>query len=269
MLPFDHIHAFMSNRNNKDLAAKRRETMRKILRERHVVSVTEFSRTLRVSAATVRRDLLALERNGVLQRVHGGAVSRDGAMEEPVFDDKTARAVREKRRIAAAAARMVGRGDSVFLDGGSTVLALALLLRERSDITIVTNSLRVAVELSGGGPRLILTGGELRRLSQTFVGPLTGFLLEQIQAHIAFVGTLGLTVENGMTTTDPNEAFTKRLIMARARRTVLLADSTKIGRTSFVHFGDSKNIHTLITDSNLRAATARTLRKQGIRVTTV
>lgn len=256
----------MRHRLTKDLAAKRQGTMRQLLRERHIVSVAEFSRAVRVSAATVRRDLLMLERRGVLQRVHGGAVSRDGAMEEPVFDDKTGRAAGEKRRIAAAAARMIGRGDTVFLDGGSTVLALAMLLRERTDITLVTNSLRIAGELAGSGPRLILTGGELRRLSQTFVGPMTGFLLEQIQTRIAFMGTIGLTVEDGMTTTDPNEAFTKRLTIQRARQTVLLADSTKIGKASFAHFGNPKQIHTLVTDRGLQPVMARRLRKQGMRV---
>ncbi len=240
-----------------------------MLRERHIVSVSDFSRALRVSQATVRRDLLAMEQKGLLDRVHGGAVARDGSMEEPLFDDKAGRAAREKRRIAAAAARLVGRGDSIFLDGGSTVLALAVLLRSRSDVTIVTNSLRVAIELAGGGPRLILAGGELRRLSQTFVGPLSGSLLQQVQADVAFLGTIGLTAEGGMTTTDPNEAFTKQLMMERARRTILLADSTKIGHSSFVHFGVANRVHTLITDKNIRPAAARAFRKQGIRVTTV
>src|SRR5208282_1216045 len=108
-----------------------------------------------------------LDRMGAIRRVHGGAVSVEGRLEEPVFEDKTAQAVREKRRIAKAALEFIDPGDTIYLDGGSTVLELARLLRDRTNITVLTNSLHAAVELAGRGPRQIVAGGELRRLSQT------------------------------------------------------------------------------------------------------
>ena len=117
---------------------------------------------------------------------------------------------------------------------------MARLLKDRSNITIVTNSLRAAVELAGSGPRLILVGGELRRLAQTTVGPLTRFMLQELHVDKAFMGTIGLTLEEGLTTTDPTEAYTKDLVMEHAREVILLADSSKAHKISFTRAGRLK-----------------------------
>jgi DeoR/GlpR family transcriptional regulator of sugar metabolism len=215
-----------------------------------------------VSPATVRRDLCYLEQRGQVQRVHGGAVSVDGQVDEPLFDDKTALAAAEKQRIAETARSFVKPGDSIFLDGGSTVLALARLLGDQPRLTVLTNSLRVAALLAGEGPDLILTGGELRRLSQTFVGPLTRPLVEQLRVDTAFMGTVGITAAEGLTTTDAREAFTKELVMAHARQVVLMADSSKIGRVSLVRFGTVDELDVLITDRSAKSDSLRELRKK-------
>ena len=167
----------MQSSKPKDLAPKRLEQLRGILGQDRVVRVEELTQQLGVSSATIRRDLGELEKLGELRRVYGGAVSTGGRLDEPLFDDKTSVAAAEKRRIAEAALKYVKPNDTIYLDGGSTVLELARLLKDRSNITIVTNSLRAAVELAGRGPRLILVGGELRRLAQTTVGPLTRFMI--------------------------------------------------------------------------------------------
>ena len=259
----------MSKVEGKELAALRLEKLRRILKERRIVRVEELAADLGVSPVTVRRDLLHLENRGELRRVHGGAVAAETRMEEPLFDDKTAIAAAEKKRIAEAALRLIRPKESIFLDGGSTVLALAALLHDRADLTVVTNSLRVAVELAGGGPALILIGGELRRLSQTFVGPLTRFTLDQIHVDRAFMGTIGLTAAAGLPTTDPREAYTKRLIMEHAQEVVLLADRSKIGKVSFARFGGVERIHTLITDKAIPASVSRDFAKQKIKVVAV
>lgn len=254
---------------SRDLAAGRLEKLRRILKERHIVRVDELALTLGVSAATVRRDLRRMEAHGDLRRVHGGAVAPERRLEEPIFDDKTAIAAAEKQRMAEAAARMIRPKDSIFLDGGSSVLALAALLHDRADLTVVTNSLRVAAELAGGGPSLIVIGGELRRLSQTFVGPLTRFTIDPIHVDRAFMGTIGISPTEGLTTTDPREAYTKDLVMQHAQDVILLADSSKVGKVSFARFGALADIGTLITDRDLAASTARALRKQGIKIVLV
>lgn len=259
----------MINSTNRDLAAERLEKLRQLLRDRHILRVDEICASLHVSGATVRRDLAQLESQGELRRVHGGAVGAESRLAEPGFDDKTSIAAREKEAIATAALQRIKPKDSIFLDGGSTVLAVAARLAKRTDLTVVTNSLRVAGELAAEGPSLILIGGELRRLSQTFVGPLTRFSLDQIHVDTAFIGTIGLTLEQGLTTTDPKEAYTKTLIMEHARQVILLADSSKIGTVSFARFGSLDRINALITDQGIDRGMIKALTRRGIKVITV
>jgi len=256
----------MAASKNKDIAPKRLEQLRRVLRQNQVVRIEELCDQLRVSAATIRRDLDVLEKLGEVRRVHGGAVSVDSRLEEPLFDDKTSLAAREKHRIAQTALRFIQPNDTIYLDGGSTVLELARLLKERNNLTVVTNSLRAAIELASRGPRLILVGGDLRRLSQTVVGPLTRLMLNQVHIDRAFMGTIGLTLEEGLTTTDPSEAYTKELVMQHAREVYLLVDSTKIGKVSFTRAGQVEGVRVLITDKLVDRKFLNGLRKRGIDV---
>jgi len=258
----------MIRTTEKGLAAERMDKIANILRERRIARVSEMARIVGASEASVRRDLIEMERRGLLRRVHGGAMATGGMGDEPVFDDKTAMAAREKQRIAEAALSFVKNGDFIYLDGGSTVLALARLLTDRPRLTVATNSLRVAQTFAASGPRTILVGGELRRISQTFVGCLARPLLEKIHFDAAFMGTVGLTVE-GMTTTDPGEADTKALVMSRSARVILLADSRKIGTVSFVSAGSLDLVDTLITDSGAQRKHLEVFKKKGIKVIAV
>jgi DeoR family fructose operon transcriptional repressor len=248
------------------LAVARESRLLTLLRSERIARVDDLARQLAVSPATVRRDLSRLEQRGSIRRVHGGAIVLDNVLEEPAFDDKTRIAAEEKHRIARAAADLITPHASLFLDGGSTVLTLIPYLRDRTDLTVVTNSLRAATELAAGGPPLILVGGELRRRSQTMVGPLTDSILSTLFFDIAFLGTIGFSLEAGLTTTDPREAYTKAQVLRRTRRAVLLADSGKAGTASFVRFGRLEEIHVLITDAGLPEPMARALRRKGLEV---
>jgi DeoR family fructose operon transcriptional repressor len=126
--------------------------------------------------------------------------------------------------------------------------------------------LRAAHELAGRGPRLIFIGGELRRLSQTMVGPLTRFMLQELHVDKAFMGTIGLTMKEGLTTTDPAEAFTKELVMTQARQVILLADSAKAGKVSFACAGRLENVHVFITDKQLDNHFVKELTNKGIKL---
>jgi DeoR/GlpR family transcriptional regulator of sugar metabolism len=256
----------MPSSKSRDLAPKRLEELRGILGQDRVVRVEELTGQLGVSSATIRRDLGELEKLGEVRRVYGGAVSTGGRLDEPLFDDKTSVAAGEKHRIAEAAANLVVANDTIYLDGGSTVLELARLLKDRSNITIVTNSLRAAVELAGRGPRLILVGGELRRLAQTTVGPLTRFMIQELHVDKAFMGTIGLSLEEGLTTTDPTEAYTKELIMDHAREVIVLADSSKAHKISFTRAGRLEKVQVLITDTRIDKKLCKEIRKRGIEV---
>ncbi len=233
------------------------------IRGRGVVRLAELEERFDVSPATVRRDLAYLDEQGRIQRVHGGAVALESRLEEPLFDDKTSIASREKRRIAEYAATQIMHGDTIYLDGGSTVLELARLLVNRTDITVVTNSLRAAIELSGNGPRLILVGGELRRLSQTTIGPLTRYLLQTMRTDKAFMGTMGLSWPEGLTTSDPGEAYTKELAMHQALHVFVLADHQKAGKVAFARSGEPRTATTLITDAKFPVQLVKTLKKNG------
>ncbi len=255
----------ISENLHRDLAPERQKRVLEIIRQRNAVRVDELCEALSVSPATIRRDLEILEGEGLIRRVHGGAVDGMARLDEPFFDDKTGLASDEKSRIARKALAYIREGDTVYLDGGSTVLELARLLRERSDITVVTNSLRAALELAVCGPRLILLGGEFRRRSQTVVGTLTRSLLETIYLDVAFMGTIGITAA-GLTTTDPNEAYTKQLVMTRSQQVVLLADCTKVGKVSFAHAGNPGEIHVMITDAGVDPQFVKAMKKAGVTV---
>ena len=230
------------------LTAEREQRIVELLQRSAVLSVAELSRQLEVSPATVRRDLQSMHERNLLRRVRGGATLRSLMRAEPLFQDKEARHREAKEAIAAAALELIEDHDRIYLDGGSTLLMLARLLERRAGLTVVTNSLMAASPLMNSSHRLILVGGEFRALSRTLVGPLTASVINGIHVNKAFMGTIGFTVEDGMTTTDPQEAFTKECIMQRADQVILLADSSKLGAPSFARSGRAEDIDLLVTE---------------------
>ena len=253
---------------SRDLAPERRRRLCTIVEARGSARLEELSAALGVSQATVRRDLDELAAEGRLRRVHGGAVAIDERAGEPHFDAKAAEAAGEKERIATRAVELLSPTDTVYLDSGSTVLAAARLLRGWGRLTVVTNSLPAAAELAGRGPRLIVVGGEFRDRSQALVGPLTRLLLDTIHVDRALMGTYAISLEDGLTTTDPAEAFTKELVLARAREVILLAHSRKLGTRSLVGAGRLESVDVLVTDGGIDDRTTRALERRGIKVIT-
>jgi len=258
----------MNKKYDRDLAAERHEKVLQLIRSERVARVEDMSSELGVSPATIRRDLVELESRGLIRRVHGGAVAVEGRLEEPIiFDDKTSVAASEKKAIAAEAFKHIQAEDTIYVDGGTTTLELIRMIRPMQGITVVTNSLRAAIELGGSGPRLILIGGELRRRSQTLVGSLTRNILTELHVDKAFMGTMGLTMEEGMTTTDPGEAFTKELVMRQAREVILLVNSQKIGKVSFARAGKIKHLNHIITDQHVDENFVKQVQKLNVKLT--
>ncbi len=249
----------------RHLAPQRQQRILDIVSARRAARLEDLSSALGVSVATARRDVDELASRGLLRRVHGGAVAVDG-QREPHFEAKAVEAAAEKDRIAARAVGLLDPDDTVYLDSGSTVLAVARLLRGWDRLTVVTNSLPVAIELGGHGPSLILVGGEFRATSQAFVGPLSRYLLEHLHVTKALIGTYAVTVEDGLSTTDAAEAFTKSLAVDRATEVILLADSRKLGTHSFVHAGSLDQVDVLVTDAGIDDHFARALQKAGVTV---
>jgi DeoR family fructose operon transcriptional repressor len=252
----------------QDLAVRRRQRLAAIVESRGAARLDELSAALGVSQATVRRDLNALATDGRVRRVHGGVVAMDQRLDEPHFDVKAAVHAQEKVRIAERAVGLLDPTDTVYLDSGSSVLALARLLHGWTKLTVVTNSLPVGVELVGRGPRLIVVGGELRAESRALVGPLTRLMLEELRVDRAIMGTFALDLVEGLSTTDPAEAYTKRLVLQRAREVILLADGSKLGTHSFVDAGPLEDIDIFVTDRAPDEQAVRAFARAGVRVVT-
>jgi DeoR family transcriptional regulator of aga operon len=230
--------------------------------ERGSVDVNDLAGALGVSGATVRRDLQALSAGKLLVRTHGGAVAR-------LVDTGEAGHLTEKRRIGAAAASLVDHGAVVGLTGGTTALEVARALAHRSDITFVTNAINIASELVGRpGLRLVVIGGIVRS-SFELVGPAAEAMLANYHLDIAFIGVDGLTPQEGCTTHDEMEAQTDLAFLRRARRSIVIADSSKIGKVTFARICTVSDVDHIITDHAVTDEQMRSLSSAGAQVTTV
>jgi DeoR family transcriptional regulator of aga operon len=222
--------------------------------EKGGVDVPSLARDFGVSSATIRRDLEALHRQGLLRRTHGGALPRSTGLELPL-QYKTTRRHREKRAIGVAAARLVQDGAVVGMTGGTTATEVARALADRRGLTIVTNALNIAAELvSRPNIRLVVVGGNARHASYELVGPAAEAMIAQYHFDIAFIGTDGFTVAEGCTTHDEMEAHTDLGFIGQAARTVVIADSTKIGKVTFARICGTDVIDTLVTDAGIDPA---------------
>jgi DeoR family transcriptional regulator of aga operon len=232
------------------------------------VSVGGLAAELGVSAATVRRDLQLLGDQRLLERSHGGAVAQGTAHELPVRY-RTGRSD-EKQRIARAAAELVDEGMAIGLTGGTTTTEVARVLAARNDLTVVTNALNIAVELAvRANLKLIVTGGVARSASYELVGPLADATLQGVYVDIAFVGVDGIDAARGLSTQNEVEAATDRALIARAGRTIVVADGSKLGRVAFAFIAGLEQIDELLTDAGADAAAVKRLRDAGLRVTLV
>ncbi|WP_406728814.1 DeoR/GlpR family DNA-binding transcription regulator [Streptomyces sp. GD-15H] len=248
--------------NQNLLAEQRRTLILDEVRRRGGVRVNELTRKLGVSDMTVRRDLDALARQGVLEKVHGGAVPLvEASTHEPGFEAKSGLELSAKDDIARAAAELVAPGAAIALSGGTTTYALANQLLEVPDLTVVTNSVRVADVFHAAqrtsGPRqgaatVVLTGG-VRTPSDSLVGPVADQAIAVLHFDLLFLGVHGISVEAGLSTPNLAEAETNRRLVQSARQVVVVADHTKWGTVGLSSFASLDQVDTLVTDSGLPA----------------
>ena len=228
------------------------------------VEVNALADALDVTPETVRRDLTILERHGVLRRVHGGAIPVERLGFEPGIEARSERFVAEKERIAKSALAHLPDEGTVLLDAGTTTLRLAEQLPRDRELTIVTNSLGIAVLVTQyPNLSLYLLGGRVRGRTLAAVGSWVTSALSGVFVDVAFLGTNGLSVEHGLTTPDQSEAAAKRAMINAARRSVVLTDHTKIGVDHFSRFADLSDIAAIITDSGLDPETVAEIEAQG------
>lgn len=236
------------------LAQQRQAVIVEEVRRHGAVRVSELVERLRVSDMTIRRDLESLARQGLVDKVHGGAVVPNGhSTDEPGFAAKSGREQSQKDAIAAAAAAMVQPGTAVGISAGTTTYALAQRLRRVRDLTVVTNSIRVADVLhepSRPDRTLILTGGT-RTPSEALVGPVAASTLRSLHLDLVFLGVHGMDPDRGFTTPNLLESETNRALLEAGRATVVVADHTKWGVVGMSTIARLDEAQTVVSDIDL------------------
>lgn len=252
------------------VSAKRSDRMRSVLsalHEQNTVSLATLAEDLGVSAATLRRDLADLDEQGLLVRTHGGARALDSRSEIPVrLRDTQFRDA--KQRIARRAVEMIPSGPyAVAISGGTTSAEVARALGNRTELTIVTNSLTIALECAARPQlKVIITGGVVRLSSFEAVGSLSENTFKAINVGTAILGTDGITAHGGVTTHDDTEARTNNAMVASAQRVIVVADGSKVGRVTLAKMAELSQISDLITDSNADPVELERIADAGVRV---
>jgi DeoR family transcriptional regulator, aga operon transcriptional repressor len=234
------------------------------------VTIEQMCDEFNISPATVRRDLQALAEEGKIHRFHGGAIAVKSAPPEPPFVERSKEQTAEKERIGRAAAELVHDGETILLSSGTTVLEVARYLRERRNLTVVTNSLLV-INMLFDVPTitLIALGGVLRATEQSFIGHLSELALNELRVHKVIMGIRAVDLESGLTNDYLPEAQTDRKILNISREVILVADHTKCGRTSSVFLGPITLVNTFITDTQTPPEFLSALGELGIKVLAV
>lgn len=247
-------------------ADQRKQHILDTLRTAGRIDANAVAADLGVTNETIRKDLIQLERHGLLKRVHGGAVPVQYLSFEPAVDARTEYTT-EKARIAKAALAYIPDHGSVLVDAGSTVAQLVEQFPGDRDLTVYTNTLPMAISLLTRPSLTVFTlGGRLRSKTLAEVGDWTARALSEINVDVAFLGTNGLSLTRGLTTPDPAEAAIKRLMLGCAQRRILLADHSKIGAISGTKHGDLADIDVLITDTGTTDQQAAELEHLGMTV---
>jgi len=250
------------------LAEERRFRIREILSAQRTIAASDLCTALGVTAATVRRDLAALEQDGVLVRSHGGAVSRMSSTKfQPSYEALSRSHSSEKHAIARAAEHLVLDGDTVFLEGSTTVYELACGLNQRNRLTVVTNSPTIVCQLQrSSGVTVLCTGGDLQKDTFYFSGEWAQRALSEIRLDKAVLGVSAIDLSYGISTANHAEAQIKKMITRAAKTRIALADHTKFGTQSFAYVGPVTDIDILVTDSGTDSKYIEALREAGVEV---
>jgi DeoR family transcriptional regulator of aga operon len=245
------------------------------LRQAGSVSVGSLSDKLGVSLATVRRDLQEMEARGLLRRTHGGAIPIEPLFYEPFrhdqsFQDQVGRFADEKRRISMAAAGLVSPGDTVAFTAGTTTTELMRSLQGLSGISVVTNTVNVAMELSARKDiDVFVTGGHLRGDWFSLVGPAAIATVRGLFIDVMFIGVNGIHAERGLTCLNPDEAEINRAMVQQAKRKIAVTDHSKLGIITKWLICATEAIDLLITDKGASDEMIAPFLERGVKVSTV
>jgi DeoR family transcriptional regulator of aga operon/DeoR family fructose operon transcriptional repressor len=251
-------------------ARERQDHIVRIVEELGRARVSDLAARFGVSAVTIRKDLIGLEAERRLVRTHGGALAVDRNRSELSFDIRERLQSDEKQRIGAAGAALVREGESLVMDASTTALSVARHLKARgawSQLTVITNGLRVASELAGHpGITVLMLGGRVRWEALSVVGQLGDGLFSRINVQKAFLGAAGFSLESGLADATEEEAQIKRAMVDAAREVIAIVDHTKWERAAFATFCPIGKISTVLTDTEAPDAMVQALLGRGIDV---
>ncbi len=248
---------------------QRRAAIAERLRRDGEATIPDLAAAYGTSEMTIRRDLDQLEMEGLVRRARRGAVAVESRAYEPPVIQRASDQADAKRRIGAAVAALIGPGETVALDVGTTTLAVARALDETAGITVVTNSVLIAAELGArGGFRTYLTGGEVRPGELSLVGETASRWYEDLRCDVAVLGAAGVD-ESGVSEYNPDDAMVKRAALRSARRAIVAADSTKLGRGAFARVTPLGEIDLIVTDAHPGHRVVVAARRLGVDVLNV
>jgi DeoR family fructose operon transcriptional repressor len=248
------------------LPAERKRKIVEVVTEEGGRSVAELAEDLEYSKATIRRDLKELEKNGLIERSHGGAVPVTSVGREQTYQQKEVQNLEAKRAIASRAVQEIHTGQVVFFDAGTTTMQLAKQAPRDGSFLAVTNSPRLAVELGEEDTEVKLTGGTLRSRTRALVGPTAESFMERMNFDLLFLATNAVHDDGTLTTPNEDEARMKELMTEKCSRVVLVADRSKLGNRSFVTFAHLDDVDTFITDSPLEGPELEPFEAAGVDV---
>jgi DeoR/GlpR family transcriptional regulator of sugar metabolism len=249
-------------------AHERQKDILTLLQNERRVFVSDLSGRLGVSSVTVRADLSELGQRGLLTRIRGGAVLPDTIIDpEPAFAQRRLARSEEKRRMGRVAAALVHDGEAIALDASTSALAVAAQIKDRRELTVVTNSLMIAIELADApGLSVVMPGGTVRREALSLVGRAGPQPLAGLNISKGFFGARGLTIEEGLTDVDSQEVEMKRDLVAACREVIAVVDSSKWGHLAVASFAPTDTLHRAITDRDAPKAMVEALRDRGVEV---
>ena len=274
MLPVD-IRYFILNKGVKVMAKQsgamlaqvRQQTIAELVQRMGNITVNDLCARFNVSPATIRNDLRSLENRSVIKRTHGGAISTSKMVYELSTVQKEVRSINEKRAIARAAAEFIEEGDAIALDSGTTTFELARLLVNIKNLTVVTNDLQIASWLEQNtSVNIMLAGGLVRRNFRCTTGQSALEMLSMLHVDKAFIAVNGVSIKSGLTTPTMDMACIKKQMIDSADKVILLADSSKIGRTAFVTYAPVSVLDVMITDEFADSSFVDSLRSTGVNV---
>lgn len=248
------------------LAAERRLQLLALARNEGRVDAAEAAARLKVAVETIRRDLELLQRQGIMRRVHGGGILVDRFTAEYSVAVRRTQNGEIKARIAEVAAQYIPNSGTIIVDAGTTTEYLAAHLRDRADLTVVTNSLSLSMAIGESKTNVVMIGGRIRPITLSTVGTLAMSTISEIFASVAFLATNGIDPKAGLTTPDIEEAEVKRAMVRNSQECIVLADSSKFGQRFGTRFADLQSIDRLVTDLNAPSATIEALRTHDLEV---